>query len=370
DSNRLIEEFMLLANMSVAARITASFPEAALLRRHPPPLSRRLDEVCEQLRHAGIDINPTSSGDIQQSLNSIADPGLRFTIESMLTAPMQRAVYFSTHSIKDTSGFSHYALHVPLYTHFTSPIRRYADIIVHRTLEASLAVDGYHLTSPHHHPLLPPRYSQYFPSTPASGSLTGDRAEASEMLIPKPDQISAIAHRCNLRKDAAKKAQDESSKLFLVKYLESAVSKTGLPGVLTSAIVTKVKQNGFVVTLPMFGIESIIYMDRMADVKGQVHTTDGREWKLDMWSVDPAKLTLVWNALTPVSNSDNEDELTRMVSALVIDSDGQRNTRRACQTDSERYMLELRVFDRVTVCVQPLAQPPSLSVRLAMPRLD
>ncbi|KAJ2810821.1 hypothetical protein GGI24_006941, partial [Coemansia furcata] len=56
DSNRLIEEFMLLANMSVAARIEATFPNASLLRRHSPPLQRRLDETCQQLSNAGIDI--------------------------------------------------------------------------------------------------------------------------------------------------------------------------------------------------------------------------------------------------------------------------------------------------------------------------
>ncbi|KAJ2369037.1 hypothetical protein IW150_005252, partial [Coemansia sp. RSA 2607] len=368
DSNRLIEEFMLLANMSVAARITASFPKAALLRRHPPPLNNRLDEICKQLGHAGIEINPASSRDIQESLDNITDPGLRFTIESMLTAPMQRAVYFSTHSIKDPSGFSHYALHVPLYTHFTSPIRRYADIIVHRTLEASLAVHGNHLTSAH--PLLPPHYSQYFPSTPASGSLSGDQVEDSELLIPEPDQISQIAHRCNLRKDAAKKAQDASSNLFLVKYLESTLSRTHLPGVLTSAIVTKIKQDGFVVALPLFGIESIIYMDRMADVKGYVQRTDGREWKLDMWSVEPAKLTLIWNALAPKSKNSDQDDLTIMISRLVIDENGQRRAQCVNRTESERCVLELRVFDRVTVCVTPQAQPPSLTVRLAMPRLD
>jgi protein SSD1 len=51
---------------------------------------------------------------------------------------MQKAKYFCTGTL-DIVKYHHYALNVPLYTHFTSPIRRYADIIVHRMLEAALA---------------------------------------------------------------------------------------------------------------------------------------------------------------------------------------------------------------------------------------
>lgn len=52
--------------------------------------------------------------------------------------PFQMALYFCTGVLDDETLFHHYALNVPFYTHFTSPIRRYADVVVHRLLSASL----------------------------------------------------------------------------------------------------------------------------------------------------------------------------------------------------------------------------------------
>ncbi|KAJ2342985.1 Translational repressor [Coemansia sp. RSA 2673] len=364
DSNRLIEEFMLLANMSVAARIEATFPDASLLRRHSPPLQRRLDETCQQLASAGIDIVPGSARDIQLSLDQIEDPDTRFTVESLLTAPMQRAAYFSTHSIADRAGYRHYALNVPLYTHFTSPIRRYADIIVHRTLEASLAAFGNHITGDH--PLLPKLYSSFFPKTPANGSLTLSGKNAQLLLIPDSKTISDIAHQCNMRKDAAKKAQDASSKLFLVNYLAQKSVQFDTPGVVSFAIVTKVKADGFVLTVPMFGIESLIYMDRLADKHSQVQSLDGRTWKLCLWSVDASSITLIWEAN---SHANSVDDLANSMSVLLIDEEGQSAVKIQRSTSQERFTQTLKIFDKMAVCVAPILTPPELSVRLAMPSI-
>ncbi|KAJ2742856.1 hypothetical protein GGI20_004184 [Coemansia sp. BCRC 34301] len=362
DSNRLIEEFMLLANMSVAARIEATFPDASLLRRHPPPFQRRLDETCQQLRNAGVDIVPGSARDIQHSLDQIVDSDTRLTVESLLTAPMQRAAYFSTHSISDKAGYRHYALNVPLYTHFTSPIRRYADIIVHRTLEASLAAFGNHVTSDH--PLLPRLYSAFFPMTPSAGSLTVSGDNTQPLLIPASKDIADIAHQCNLRKDAAKKAQDASSKLFLVNYLTQASAQFGTPGVVSLGVITKIMTDRFVLTVPTFGIESMVYMDRLADKRSQVLSMDGRTWKLCLWSVDTASITLIWEA-SPVA--DPVDELAGNMSALIIDEDGKHIAKIRRAANQARVTQTLRIFDKVSVCITPIATPPELSIRLAMP---
>ncbi|KAJ2804174.1 hypothetical protein H4R20_002610 [Coemansia guatemalensis] len=363
DSNRLIEEFMLLANMSVAARIEASFPDASLLRRHSPPLQRRLDELCQQLAQTGIEINPGSAGDISKSLEEITDPDLRFTVEEMLTGPMQRAAYFSTHAIKDKSGYSHYALNVPLYTHFTSPIRRYADVIVHRTLEASLAVHGNHVISDH--PLLPRYYSPYFPRTPAKGSLTTSPSKARALLVPNSKAISAIAHHCNLRKDAAKKAQEACSKLFLVNYLASMERKVDRPGVITTAVVTKIGMNGISFTTPSFGVDGTIYMDRLADNENSVVSTNSCTWKLHLWSVESAILTLVWKTTLP----NTVDNLADSLSALVIDNTGHSVRRLECHGSEETTVESMHIFDKITVCLLPETNPPGLNIKLVMPSL-
>lgn len=81
--------------------------------------------------------------DFQESLSQYLgeteyEVGRRHMLLQMCVKPMQRAKYFCTGAIEDESLYRHYALCVPFYTHFTSPIRRYADIMVHRLLAAAL----------------------------------------------------------------------------------------------------------------------------------------------------------------------------------------------------------------------------------------
>ncbi|ETE63513.1 DIS3-like exonuclease 1, partial [Ophiophagus hannah] len=97
-----IAECMILANHWVAKKIWEVFPHQALLRQHPPPRQEFFSEL----------------------------------LRSMVTQAMSNAVYFSTGSCPE-EDFFHYGLALDKYTHFTSPIRRYADIIVHRLLLAA-----------------------------------------------------------------------------------------------------------------------------------------------------------------------------------------------------------------------------------------
>ncbi len=72
-----------------------------------------------------------------RSLDAIADPSARRIIHILIAKSTQRAKYFCA-GMLDIAKYGHYALSVPVYTHFTSPIRRYADILVHRQLDSVL----------------------------------------------------------------------------------------------------------------------------------------------------------------------------------------------------------------------------------------
>jgi DIS3-like exonuclease 2 len=147
DSNRLVEEFMLLANIAVAHRIYNSCPAKAILRKHPQPNAKQLEQLGESLRASGYEAcDVSTSKAIQAFLLDVeaqtSDSVTRLTLTCLLSKTMQLAQYFCSGMDIPKEELYHYGLAVPLYTHFTSPIRRYPDLLVHRLLAASLGYMG------------------------------------------------------------------------------------------------------------------------------------------------------------------------------------------------------------------------------------
>ena len=144
-SHRLIEEFMIAANVA-AARTLLSRRAPALFRTHAPPAAEKLVELRNVLAAMDLTLAPGGSGrDLDRILRRVAGTDAAPMVNELILRAQSQAIY-----APENTG--HFGLALPAYTHFTSPIRRYADLLVHRALlgEApgtDLAVLGDHLTA-------------------------------------------------------------------------------------------------------------------------------------------------------------------------------------------------------------------------------
>jgi ribonuclease R len=133
-AHRIIEEFMIAANEAVAFELE-SHDSPALFRIHDPPTRERLEELRELLRPLGIalrgnleNLHPSA---LQEVLAKVAGRPEEAFVSAVVLRTVQRALY-------SPEPRGHYALASRHYLHFTSPIRRYPDLVVHRRLAALL----------------------------------------------------------------------------------------------------------------------------------------------------------------------------------------------------------------------------------------
>lgn len=132
DSMRLIEEFMLLANKcatlfvkELSKKIKMYLP--FVYRVHDIPNKDKMNELSEFIKQFGYSINIEDKNSLRKLLEEIEGKPEEFIINDLLIRSMAKAIY-------TTKNIGHYGLGFKDYTHFTSPIRRYPDLIVHRIL--------------------------------------------------------------------------------------------------------------------------------------------------------------------------------------------------------------------------------------------
>ncbi|UKZ92240.1 uncharacterized protein TrAFT101_007202 [Trichoderma asperellum] len=225
DTNSLVEEFMLFANVSVAAKIYEAFPQTAILRRHAAPPKTNFDELADQLRiKRGLELRTDSSKALADSLDRCVDekePFFNTLVRIMATRCMMSAEYFCS-GTQSYPEFRHYGLASEIYTHFTSPIRRYADLLAHRQLAAAIGYEAVH------------------PSVRSRG------------------RLEAVCKNINVRHRNAQMAGRASIAYYVGQALKGKVAEE-------EAFVMKIFSNGFVVLVPRFGIEGLIRLRDLAD---------------------------------------------------------------------------------------------------------
>ncbi|OAA64880.1 mitotic control protein dis3 [Cordyceps fumosorosea ARSEF 2679] len=252
DTNSLVEEFMLFANVSVAARIYEAFPQTAILRRHAAPPKTNFDELAAQLRaKRGLELRSDTSRALADSLDACVDPAEPFfntLVRIMATRCMMSAEYFCSGTQAEPE-FRHYGLASPIYTHFTSPIRRYADLLAHRQLAAAIDYEAVH------------------PAVRSRG------------------RLEAVCRNINVRHRNAQMAGRASVAYYVGQALKGRVAEE-------DAFVMRVFSNGLVVLVPRFGIEGLIRLRDLATPEPEsefdpetytLTTTGSRELKVELF---------------------------------------------------------------------------------------
>ncbi|KAI0205124.1 hypothetical protein F4808DRAFT_273759 [Astrocystis sublimbata] len=220
----LVEELLHKANAFVAQKLASGLPEKALLRRQSSPNARRLQTFVERMGALGHVMDTTSSGTLQNSLFDVSDDGLRKGMETLLLKTMQHAKYFIAGKM-NPQLWPHYALNLPLYTHFTSPTRRYADIVVHRQLEAILS----------------------------NGAI-----EYNEDI----EGLAKTIESCNIKKESAQNAQEQSIHIEACRIMDSKRQETN-GDLISEGIVLCVYESAFDVLIPEWGFEKRVHCDQL-----------------------------------------------------------------------------------------------------------
>jgi ribonuclease R len=214
-SHQIIEEFMLAANEAVAEHLQ-SLGVPFLRRIHAPPAPHKLREFAEFARELGYDIDPRYATDRFQ---------LQRVLEQSRHRPEVHAVHYALLRSLKQAEYSpveegHYALASEHYCHFTSPIRRYPDLTVHRLLGRWLR----------------------------TGKVSADEQE-----------LLALGAHCSFTERRADEAERELVRMKLLDYLSQRI------GMELEAIITGVEPFGFFAQSPLLPVDGLVHISSLTD---------------------------------------------------------------------------------------------------------
>lgn len=277
DTNSLVEEFMLLANISVAGKIYEAFPQTALLRRHAAPPKTNFEELGNQLKvKREMELRTESSKALADSLDTCVDPAEPFfntLVRIMATRCMMSAEYFCS-GTQAYPEFRHYGLASEIYTHFTSPIRRYADLETHRQLAA--AIDY----------------------------------ERLDLSLHSKAKLEIVCKNINVRHRNAQMAGRASIEYYVGQALKGRVIDE-------EGFIMKIFSNGFVVFVPRFGIESLIRLRDLGTPEPEA-VFDGENYVLTATGSRNVKVELFQKVKVRISDEQEESTGRRKIRLALL----------------------------------------------------
>ena len=222
EANHLIEEFMLLANILVAKKIKEK-KRTAVFRIHDYPDEEKILELERFTRNLGYNVRLSNVKDINTAINTllkaVENKPEKNVIDMMVIRSMSKAKY-------STNNIGHFGLGFNDYTHFTSPIRRYPDVIVHRLLHSVLL------------------------GTPQ-----------------KQENLESTCLHCSKMEELATKAERSSIKLMQVKYMSKRINEK------FDAVVSGLNERGVFVEIKENKCEGLV---RMKDIPNDYFIYDQR----------------------------------------------------------------------------------------------
>ena len=229
ESNMLIEEFMLLANKTIAERIFSRGNIPFIYRVHDYPDEEKIQEFSRFVKSLGYSFNPKAgkaAGQFNNLMEQVKGTEEEGVINELAVRSMAKAVY-------STKNIGHYGLGFKNYTHFTSPIRRYADLLVHRILDKTLI------------------------------SKTGKHYSL--------ENLTKICEHISATERTAMEAERRSIKLKQLQFLKDKI------GYEFSAVISGVMNYGIFVELTDILAEGLI---RARDLEGDFYVLDERKYSL------------------------------------------------------------------------------------------